>query len=391
MAVLRRKLAMLMPCSMNPVDQHLTDKLEERRQAGNLRRLNANRAAIDLYSNDYLGLAATGALAALMRTTQDEYSTGSTGSRLLSGNSAQAEALEHTIASFHKAEAALLFNSGYDANIGLLASIADKHTTILYDELCHASIIDGARLSLSTRRYKFSHNNTGELADKLKKFSSGWPVLVVVESVYSMDGDMAPLAAIAALCEQYSARLIVDEAHATGVFGARGEGLVCALGLQDKIFARVHTFGKALGCHGAAVVGNDLLKQYLVNFARSFIYTTALPGHSLHAIHCAYEHLSSHSFSNKLLHDLITYFRGCVAESSMEGWQDSISAIQALVTRDNERSIKLAERLQQAGLQVNAILHPTVPSGKERLRICLHTFNTTQQVDQLFELLRDHA
>ncbi len=255
---------------MNQVEQHLRQKLAERANSGNLRQLSLNSAPVDFYSNDYLGIATLGLQHDATGTSGVKVKSGSTGARLLSGNSAEAEALEKTIAAFHRAESALLFNSGYDANTGLIASITGRHTTILYDELCHASILDGIRLSQSSKRYKFRHNNIEDLASKLKKFQSG-TIIVIVESVYSMDGDTAPLREAALLCEAYNAQLIVDEAHATGVFGARGEGLVSALGLEDRVFARVHTFGKALGCHGAAVVGSDLLKQYLINFARSFI------------------------------------------------------------------------------------------------------------------------
>ncbi len=371
---------------MNRVEQYLADKLNERTLAGNLRMLTTKRSAIDFFSNDYLGLATTGTLAELMRK-DDIDSTGSTGSRLLSGNNEQVEILEHTIASFHKAEAALLFNSGYDANMGLLASITNRHSTILSDELCHASIIDGIRLSQCNRKYRFAHNDLSDLEEKLKKHTADGPVIVVVESVYSMDGDMTPLADVVHLCGQYDAQLIVDEAHATGVIGAHGEGLVCTLGLQDKIFARVHTFGKALGCHGAAVVGNNTLKQYLINFARPFIYTTALPGHSLHAIHTAYQYLSEHSFGNSQLHELIAYFRTRVAETAMEVWKDSVSPIQALVVSSNEQCRVLAAKLQGAGLEVRPILYPTVPLGMERLRVCLHSFNTREQIDLLICVL----
>lgn len=374
------------PCNMNRVEQYLAAKLNERTEAGNLRQLTTRRAEVDFYSNDYLGLVTTGALAAMMHMPGND-TTGSTGSRLLSGNTLQAEALEQTIAAFHKAEAALLFNSGYDANMGLLASITNRHTTILSDELCHASLIDGIRLSQSSRKYKFRHNDCNDLSEKLKKHNDEGQVVVVVESIYSMDGDMAPLADMATLCEAHDAQLVVDEAHATGVIGARGEGVVSALGLQDKVFARVHTFGKALGCHGAAVVGSELLKQYLINFARPFIYTTALPGHSVHAAHTAYQYLASHSFSNKPLHDLIAYLRLRIKETGMPGWKDSASAIQALIVGDNNRCRQIAAKLQQAGLQVNPILHPTVPLGMERLRVCLHSFNTQVQVDVLFDNL----
>ncbi len=371
---------------MNRVEQNLADKLNERKLAGNLRRLSTECAPIDFYSNDYLGLVTTGRLAALMGATPDAaHSTGSTGSRLLSGNSPLAEELEQRIAAFHGAEAALLFNSGYDANVGLLSCISNKHTTIIYDELCHASIIDGIRLSIAPHKFKFRHNNLASLDRKIQANKSNGPLIVVVESVYSMDGDIAPLPEIVQLCGDNEVQLIVDEAHATGVTGDKGEGLVGKSGLQEKVFARVHTFGKALGCHGAAVVGSDLLKQYLINFARPFIYTTALPGHSLHAINCAYQFLSGAGFTNKPLHDLITYFRQKIKEPGSKGWVDSMSPIQALVVADNERCKQLATQLQQAGFQVKPILHPTVPLGMERLRVCLHSFNTREQVDGLFE------
>jgi 8-amino-7-oxononanoate synthase len=373
---------------MNRVEQYLSDKLNERRLAGNLRRLTTHRAEVDFFSNDYLGLATTGALAKLMRPLPvDANDNGSTGSRLLSGNSRQAEELEDKIAAFHHARAALLFNSGYDANIGLITSITGRHTTILSDELCHASLIDGIRLSTCARRYKFAHNDLGDLAEKLGKYTAVGPVLVVAESVYSMDGDMAPLAEMTALCAKYDAQLVIDEAHATGVIGAHGEGLVCALGLQDQVFARVHTFGKAMGCHGAAVVGSSLLKDYLLNFARTFIYTTALPPHSVNAIAAAYDYLSARDFTNQSLHELIAYFRKRIQETNIEGWKDSYSPIQALITGSNEKSREIAGKLQGAGLQVNPILSPTVAEGQERLRICLHSFNTKGEVELLFSCL----
>ena len=372
---------------MNRLEQQLAAKLEERKLAGNLRRLTTHKAPADLFSNDYLGLVTTGALAKAMHPYSIDAGTGSTGSRLLSGNSTAAEELESTIASFHKAEAALLFNSGYDANVGLIASITGRNATILSDELCHASLIDGIRLSQCARRYKFRHNDIQDLEEKLKKYKADGPMLVVIETIYSMDGDMAPLMEIAALCEAYDAQLVVDEAHATGIIGKHGEGLVCTLGLQDKVFARVHTFGKALGCHGAAVVGSKLLKEYLINFARTFIYTTALPGHSVLAATKAYGYLSASGFTNKPLHELIGYFRNRINKTGSTGWKDSSSPIQALVVGDNTRCKQIAANLQQAGLEIRPILHPTVPLGMERLRVCLHSFNTREQVDVLFENL----
>ena len=377
---------------MNRLEQQLAKKLDERRIAGNMRQLSTRRAAVDFYSNDYLGLATSNTLAKMIAEQfGGNGNTGSTGSRLLSGNSSTVEALEATIAAFHGSEAALLFNSGFDANTGLIASIAQRHTTLLYDELCHASIIDGIRLSICTGKYKFRHNDLNELGEKLKKFSGSGTVVVIVESVYSMDGDMAPLTGMAQLCNRYGAQLIVDEAHATGVFGEHGEGLVCALGLQDQVFARVHTFGKALGCQGAAVLGSTLLRQYLVNFARSFIYTTAASENAIRAISCAYQWLASPHFSNQELHQLIVSFRHEVAKRGLSGWKDSTSAIQAfLLPAELENTVdiaSLAQQIQAAGLQVNAIMHPTVPRGMERLRVCLHSFNTMLQVNMLLDIV----
>lgn len=376
---------------MNHIEQYLSDRLNERAIAGNMRSLKTQRAPVDFFSNDYLGLATSGLLYTPSESAPTSYYSGSTGSRLLSGNSAEAEELEEIIATFHNAKAALLFNSGYDANVGLIASITSRHTTILSDELCHASLIDGIRLSQCTRKYKFGHNDLNELEEKLQKAAGNGPIIVVTESVFSMDGDTAPLAEMMAICELYGAQLIVDEAHATGVFGPSGKGLVCALGLEERVFARIHTFGKALGCHGAAVVGSTLLKQYLVNFARTFIYTTALPLHSIDTATAAYRYLSSTAFSNDPLHQVIAYFRGQAAATGMAGWKESNSAIQALITGGNEHTRQMASALQSAGLQVNPILHPTVPVGMERLRICLHSFNTREQVDTLIESIKAHT
>jgi 8-amino-7-oxononanoate synthase len=372
---------------MSPLELQLQKKIKDRKEAGNLRTLKTAPAPVDFFSNDYLGLSTNGVIqGALMEQYGASLSSGSTGSRLLSGNNIAAEELEKTIALFHNAEAALLFNSGYDANLGLLGALADRHTTYIYDELCHASIIDGIRLSQSQKRYKYRHNDVQDLNEKLDRAEEG-TVIVVTESLFSMDGDIAPLQSIAALCARYNAALVIDEAHATGVFGRQGKGLVSEQGIEDQVFARVHTFGKALGCHGAAVAGGHLLKEYLINFARTFIYTTALPEHAVKAISCAYKHIANTAFTNEPLHQLIAYFRKQIQTGNVKGWADSHSPIQALITGTNERATHIANTLQQEGLQISAILSPTVPAGSERLRICLHTFNTHEQIDHLMSIL----
>lgn len=360
-------------------------KLQQREVQGNKRRLFHAAGCADFFSNDYLGIAINKVLTEPVAHYGNDLSYGATGSRLLSGNSTAAVELETYLAAFHNAEAALLFNSGYDANLGLYASLADRHTTILYDELCHASIIDGIRLSQAKQSFRFRHNDAADLQQKLEKYAGAGPLIIAVESVYSMEGDLVPLPIFSALADQYNASLIVDEAHATGVFG-QGKGLVQELDLQEKIFARVHTFGKAMGCHGAVVVGSNLLKEYLVNFARSFIYTTALPAHSIAVIKAAYEWMQEQEMVINTLHERIAYFRQQVKDA--EGWKDSISPIQGFIAGSNERVKYLHEQLRAAGVEVCAIRQPTVPAGSERLRICLHAFNTETEINRLIEIIR---
>jgi 8-amino-7-oxononanoate synthase len=267
-------------------DSFLTKHLEQRKNQNAIRQLSSETSLIDFCSNDYLGFARSRTLMEKIRTSAA--APGSTGSRLISGNSMLCEDLERTIAEFHQAPAGLIFNSGFDANLGLLSSVARRGDTILYDELVHASIRDGIRLSFA-KSFPFSHNNIAHLEARLRRARG--ELFVAVESVYSMDGDCAPLPDMANVCDQFGAHLIIDEAHATGVFGPGGRGLVVQEDLAARVFARVHTFGKALGSHGAIVLGSAALRSYLINFARSFIYTTALPPHSLRSIRASYQFL----------------------------------------------------------------------------------------------------
>jgi len=316
-------------------------------------------------------------------TSNQQLATGSTGSRLLAGNYELIEKVEALIATFHQSESALIFNAGYDANIGLLSSVAQKGDTILYDFLSHASIRDGIKLS-AAQSFAFLHNDIVDLERRLQQASG--TVFVVTESVFSMDGDMCPLQEMTALCQQYQAHLIVDEAHATGVIGAKGEGLVQYLGLQANVFARVHTFGKACGCHGAVVLGSSLLRDYLINFARSFIYSTALPPHAVAAIEKSYQTFPLMVAERAHLQILIEYF-----QASAIGYEKlaSQTPIQAVIVPSNDAVKELANKLQDAGFDIRPILYPTVPKGKERLRIVLHSFNTVEEVEKLVELLKN--
>ncbi|MBL4674746.1 MAG: aminotransferase class I/II-fold pyridoxal phosphate-dependent enzyme, partial [Mucilaginibacter sp.] len=239
---------------MSKATTYLQSRLEQRAAEGSLRTLKPENDLIDFCSNDYLGFAHSAELKVSIDKEIEIYKAlnGSTGSRLISGNLDYTEELEKHIAGFHNAEAGLLFNSGYDANVGLFSSLPQKGDTIIHDELIHASIIDGARLS-NANRYSFKHNDLESLEAKLKVAKGN--SYVAIESIYSMDGDEPPLQQIITLTEQYQANLIVDEAHAIGLYPT---GLVSQLGLQDKVFARVMTSGKAMGVHGAIVLGDEL-------------------------------------------------------------------------------------------------------------------------------------
>lgn len=368
------------------INQSLQNILEKRKDQSSYRYLQVNKELIDFCSNDYLSFARCpltrqNITAALAETTQF---SGSTGSRSISGNTAQAVELEKKLARFHHAEAALLFNSGYDANLGLFSCIAAKEDIFICDELIHASIIDGCRLSYAGR-LRFAHNDPADLEKKLQHTRNrlSGQIFVAVESVYSMDGDIAPLKEISDLCKKYSANLIVDEAHATGVYGKQGRGLVFEQSLEAEVFARVHTFGKAIGCHGAVVVGSEALRNYLINFARSFIFTTALPPHSLLAIECVYDQLLSDGFDNTYLHQLINHFKKDFELKQDIYLIESSSPVQSLIIPGNERVRRVSAELQLRGFDVRAILTPSVPAGKERLRISLHMHNTLGEVDRL--------
>lgn len=363
---------------------HLLQLLEERKRKGLFRSLKLYDHLIDFSSNDYLGFSKEGFLKK-NTTTQTNLPSGSTGSRLISGNTKFAEELEEKIASFHNAEAALLFNSGYDANVGLLSSIASKHDLILYDELVHASIHDGIRLSLA-KYYKIKHNNVEHLKLLLERNSDvKGSVFIVVESIYSMDGDMAPLQELITLCDNKKIFLIVDEAHAIGVCGNKGGGLCEEHKVEEKCFARVYTYGKAMGCHGASVVGSKILKEYLINFARSFIYTTALPLHSLLCIDAAYLALQKTDAVDKLRQN-INYFNELTA--SINRFIPSTSAIHCLIYGNNEKVNEIESLFEKSGFFVKGIKSPTVKQGSERIRICLHAYNTKHEIEQLVKLLR---
>ncbi|HEV3250113.1 MAG TPA: 8-amino-7-oxononanoate synthase [Puia sp.] len=363
-------------------EDFIDKKLEERELGNAYRRLRLPDGRIDFCSNDYLGLVTNDLFGKKEAPTRIRpLRKGSTGSRLLAGNYPMIEETEKMVAEFHQAEEGLIFNSGYDANLGLLSAVPQRGDTIIYDSLSHASIRDGIRLSFA-QSFPFYHNDILDLEKKLGLATGN--IFIVTESVFSMDGDMAPLKEIVALTSQFGAQLIVDEAHATGVIGEKGEGRVQQLGLQKNCFARVHTFGKALGCHGAIVLGSKQLRDYLINFSRPFIYTTALPEASMDAIQSAYELFPQLNKERYHLGCLIRQFQKSVFPFER---CESNTPIQAVIVPGNTEVKALAQKLQERNLDIRSILYPSVPKGRERLRIVLHSFNTTEQLSTLEKYL----
>jgi 8-amino-7-oxononanoate synthase len=360
----------------------LEKKLQERERFGNKRTLRSTHPLIDFASNDYLGLSRSKEfyLAVTKEWEMLKYPNplGATGSRLLTGNSPYVEELEQSIAVFHGFETGLLFGCGYMANIGLLSSVATSGDAIFYDAQIHASTLDGIKLSRA-QAFPFRHNDPDHLEKRLKMFLQG-KRFVCVESVYSMNGAIVRLEEISDLCTKYGAHLIVDEAHAVGVFGENGQGFAAEKKRCAQIFAQISTFGKALGAYGAIILGSSCLREYLINFARSFIYTTALPLQALAVIKCAYAMLPVLEKERSHLFSLINHYR-------MLQPAQSRTAIQPFPIKGNKEVKELSCRLEERGFDVRPIMSPTVRRGSECLRICLHAFNTNEEITRLLEVI----
>lgn len=374
----------------NGQEDFLTQRLQAQKEKGLYRSLPGQNQGVDFSSNDYLGLAHSRELSQKIKELEknllgDEPGHGSGGSRLLSGNHPLFESTEAQIAAFHGAESALIFNSGYGANTGLVASVCGRHDIILYDEYVHASLRDAITLSRA-KNFSFAHNDLNDLEKKIEVVrKKSERLFIVVESLYSMDGDSPDLERLVQIGRACRALLIVDEAHATGVYGPRGEGKVFEASLQEQVFARIHTFGKALGVHSAAVVGSKRLKEYLVNFARSFIYTTAMPPSGVVAIRAAYEMLPEMQKERKKLQENIHLFQELAGQTG----ENNFSAIRTVVVAGNEQARRVSNFLIENGFDVRALLSPTVPEGKERLRICLQAGHSAGQIEALVQKIKE--
>ncbi len=377
---------------MKDFPEKLDVKLSQRQGLNALRKLIVQDGLIDFASNDYLGFSKSPELynkATILLKQYGEVSNSATGSRLLTGNNQLFVDTETFIATFHKAESALIFNSGYDANIGFFSCVPQRSDIILFDEYIHASIRDGIGMS-HAKAYKFKHNDLEDLKKCINRISrkdSDGEIYIVTESVFSMDGDSPNLKPLSILCADLGCRLVIDEAHAIGVTNA---GMVPLLRIETAVFARIVTFGKALGCHGAAILCSEKLKSYLINYARPLIYSTALPPHSVAAIKAAYNWLVSETGNARksTLHSNIAILRNIISEKGMDDYFiTSNSAIHCCIIPGNERVKKFSVSLMEHGYNVKPIVSPTVPEGRERLRICLHSFNTEDEIRKMVELL----
>ncbi|MHA8065728.1 aminotransferase class I/II-fold pyridoxal phosphate-dependent enzyme [Aquirufa sp. ROCK2-A2] len=368
---------------MKSTEEKLADILKSRQSSGLLRSLQIIDNKIDFCSNDYLGLAKNIELANLILSNFEDYKinnriiNGSTGSRLISGNSELTELFEKECAAFHQSESALLFGSGFEANLGLLSCVPQEGDVLFCDKLLHASLIDGLKLNKVEKRI-FKHNDLNDLIHLLNQYPKETPKWIIVESIYSMDGDEAPIDQLIELKNLYNAEIIVDEAHSGGIYGLHGEGKCVEKAWHPEIFARIITFGKAWGNSGAVVLGSKILREYLVNFARTFIYSTApSPAHVCSLLTTLHFLRTQHDLRIKLTEN-IHFFRAQITSSD---WGKSQSAIQTFFVKGNDAVREKARLAQEKGFAIKPIVYPTVAKGKERIRITLSS--ETQKEDML--------
>ncbi|MGH9342596.1 MAG: aminotransferase class I/II-fold pyridoxal phosphate-dependent enzyme [Terriglobia bacterium] len=344
-------------------------------------------SGIDLMSNDYLGLSRHPRLReAVLRSIAEGEAMASTGSRLLSGNSRIWEELEEELAAFAGAESALFFSSGYAANLGLIGALLRPEDIVFSDESNHASLIDGIRLSRA-RKIIFPHLDLDFLEQRMREASGAQgEKFIVVESVFSMEGDQAPLNDFAALSVRYGAALIVDEAHSVGVSGPQGRGLLAAAGLSRFALAAVFPCGKALASCGAFIACSGSVKQFLVNRARTLIYSTALPPYMAHQIRAAVALVGAAEEERDRLRSVSAALRRCLLDVGLNTGSSN-SQIIPVMFGSNEDAIAAAESLQRAGFAIRAIRPPSVPEGTARLRISMNANLKMEVAGQIAEVL----
>jgi glycine C-acetyltransferase/8-amino-7-oxononanoate synthase len=336
-------------------------------------------------SNDYLGYSSHPAIKQAAQAALRSWGTGSGASRLISGNIRICRDLEKKISELKATEDALVFSTGYMANIGLLSAVAEKGDVLYSDELNHASIIDGCRLSRAQVEI-FPHRDTDALETLLKNGRQFRRRFIITDGVFSMDGDLAPLPRLAELAGAYGAQLIVDDAHATGVLGSRGSGTAEHFGLEGRIDIIMGTMGKALGCFGAFIAGSSELREYLINRARTFIFTTALPPAVIAGALAAVGLLKQEPEKRQALQDNAAFFRKGLQDMGYDT-RDSATQIIPLLIGDAHTVVRCAEDLMEEGLFIQAIRPPTVPEGASRLRITLMATHTRKDLVRALEIL----
>lgn len=349
----------------------------------------AGNYLINFSSNNYLNLSQEQAVIDSAKRFLKKYGTGSQASRLITGTFPIHEELEHKLAEFKGAETTLIFGSGFLTNIGTISALASRDDTIFADKLCHASIMDGIVLSRAKlKRYK--HNNVSHLEELLKSHDCKGKKIVITESVFSMDGDISPLKEICELSNKYDAIVIIDEAHSTGIFGSSGRGLVDELGLKKQVNITMGTFSKAFGSYGGYVSCSKDMKSYLVNRARSFIYTTSLPPSVIGAVGGALDFLQINNDLGKKLLGKSKQFRDLLKDAGLNTG-DSSSQIIPIIVGDNDKTLSFANLLQERGIKVNAIRPPTVPEGTARLRFSVTRAHSVEQLKKCYEIIVDTA
>ncbi len=357
---------------------HIHQSLDRLERAHQLREIpQPSSELIDFCSNDYLGLARSA-------ETMSGKMEGATGARLLRGTLSQHLELEALCAEIFKAEACLLFNSGYQANVGLLSCLGQRNDTYLYDEACHASLKDGMRLS-NAKRYAFRHNDLSDLKRLLENTTGNR--FIVVESLYSMDGDWCDLREISALAKHYGAWIVLDEAHSTGIVGKSGGGYAVEKGIENAVFLRIITFGKALGRMGAVIAGPRKLRDYLVNRSRAWIYSTAMPGLLAQSIVDSLQQMQQMEAERERLVMLRREMEKALYTDKI-ATSRLASPIIPLMVPGNVEAKNFANGLQAAGFDARAILAPTVATGTERIRIVLHSFNKVSEVQHLAKTIK---
>ena len=364
--------------------QGLERQLQVMPDSGGVFMLEGERV-LNFSSNDYLGLARAPAVIEAAAAALRRWGAGATASRLVVGTLPCHAELETRLAQFKGYAAALVFGSGYLANVGTVAALVSRHDRVLADKLAHASLLDGATLSRAAI-YRFQHNDVDHLLRLLRQKPASGRDLIITESVFSMDGDLAPLRDIARVAQEHGAMLLVDEAHATGVWGPGGTGLIGEWRLQQAVSVDMGTLSKALGAYGGFIAGSETLKRWLVNRARSFIFSTGLPPSCAGAVLGALDILEKNpEIGADLLRRADVFRRRLQAEGFNTG--ASVSQIVPVIIGDNQKTLALARRLRSHGILAAAIRPPTVPAGTARLRLSVTLEHTPEDLDRAAEIL----